>query len=60
MDEKSNSHIKIQGILNIIKMKYLYDTQDYRAKQNYPDTNPNPIDIKVCIQLNGCMQQCDL
>jgi hypothetical protein len=31
-----------QDTLNIIKMKDLYDTQDCRAKQYYPDTIPNP------------------
>jgi hypothetical protein len=30
------SHTKTQAILNIIKMEVLYDTQVYRAKQNYP------------------------
>jgi hypothetical protein len=32
-------------------MEYLYNTHDYRAKQNYQDTNRNPIDIKVGIQI---------
>jgi hypothetical protein len=27
--------------LNIIKMEDLYDSHDYRARQYYPDTNPN-------------------
>jgi hypothetical protein len=33
-----------------LKMENLYNTHDYKAKQNYPDTNSNTIDIKVGIQ----------
>jgi hypothetical protein len=40
--EDHNTHTKTQAILNIIKMKYFYDTHDCRAKQYYLDTNPNP------------------
>jgi hypothetical protein len=32
-------------------MEDLYDTHDSRAKQNYTDTNPNLIGIKVGIQI---------
>jgi hypothetical protein len=34
------------------KVKDLYDTHDYSAKQNYPDTIPNPKG-KVGIQFKG-------
>jgi hypothetical protein len=40
--EDNNSHTNTHARLNIIKMEDLYDTNDYRAKQYYPDTNPNP------------------
>jgi hypothetical protein len=39
---RPNSHTNTQDILNIIKMKDLYDTHDCRAKQYYLDINPNP------------------
>jgi hypothetical protein len=41
-DGRPISHTKTQAILNIIKMEYLYDTHDCRAKQIYPDTISNP------------------
>jgi hypothetical protein len=43
-------------MLNITKDEDLYNTQDCRAKQNYPDTNPNPKGINIGIQFKECMQ----
>jgi hypothetical protein len=37
-----DQHSQHKPKLNIIKMEDLYDTHVYRAKHNYPDTNPNP------------------
>jgi hypothetical protein len=46
-----NSHTKTQAILNTSQtMEDLYDTQDCKSKQIYPDTNLNPKDINVGIQ----------
>jgi hypothetical protein len=38
------------------RMEDLYDTQDYRAKQNYPSTKPNPKGINVGVQFKECIQ----
>jgi hypothetical protein len=43
---KTTSLNKPQAKLNIIKMEDLYDSQDCRAMQIYPDTIPNPKGIK--------------
>jgi hypothetical protein len=43
---KTTTPTKTQAKLNIIKMEDLYDTHDCRAKQIYPDMNPNPKGIK--------------
>jgi hypothetical protein len=51
-DGRPTLSILIQAKLNIIKMEDLYDTHDYSAKQNYPDTIPNPKG-KVGIQFKG-------